>query len=73
MLTAADLNAPDSVDALLASVWEQLPSLEDFEGGIGGACARGKVKAFAEERVRGVLAARSLAVCDVVGSWLAHS
>ena len=53
MLTAADLNPPDDTAQFMLSFWEELASLDDDEG---RAEARGKLKAFAEERVAGVLA-----------------
>ena len=53
MLTAADLNPPDDTTQFMLSFWEELASLDDDEG---RAEARGKLKAFAEERVAGVLA-----------------
>ena len=53
MLTAADLNPPDDTAQFMLSFWEELASLDDDEG---RAEARGKLRAFAEERVAGVLA-----------------
>ena len=53
MLTAADLNPPDDTAQFMLSFWEEIASLDDDEG---RAEARGKLKAFAEERVAGVLA-----------------
>ena len=53
MLTAADLNPPEDMDAFLAAGWEQLGSLDEDEE--AGGPPRGKLKAFAEERVRGVI------------------
>lgn len=52
MLTAADLNPPDDIAEFMASFWEELASLDDEEG---RAVPKGKLKAFAEERVTGVL------------------
>ncbi len=52
MLTAADLNPPDDIAEFMASFWEELASLDDEEG---RAAPKGKLKAFAEERVAGVL------------------
>ena len=53
MLTAADLNPPDDTAQFMLSFWEEIASLDEDEG---RAEARGKLKAFAEERVAGVLA-----------------
>ena len=53
MLTAADLNPPADVGAFMASYWEQVRDLDEEDGGPQD--ARGKMKAFAEERVAGVL------------------
>lgn len=55
MLTAADLNPADDLPAFLAAFWEELGSLDEADG---GAVAKGKLKAFAEERVIGVLESR---------------
>lgn len=52
MLTAADLNPPDDIAGFMASFWEELASLDDEEGRVA---PKGKLKAFAEERVTGVL------------------
>lgn len=52
MLTAADLNPPDDTAQFMLSFWEEIASLDDDEG---RAEARGKLKAFAEDRVAGVL------------------
>lgn len=53
ILTAADLNPVDDVALFMASQWEQLGSLEEEFG--GPVKAKGGLKAFAEERVAGVL------------------
>ena len=53
MLTAADLNPPDDVTAFTNAYWEQVSDLDEEDG--GPAVAKGKLKAFAEERVAGVL------------------
>ena len=53
MLTAADLNPPHDVEAFMASYWNQILDLDEEDG--GPQAARGKLKAFAEERVAGVL------------------
>lgn len=52
MLTAADLNPPDDTAQFMLSFWEEIASLDEDEG---RAEARGKLKAFAEDRVAGVL------------------
>lgn len=52
MLTSADLNPPESVDALIAAYWLQVSDLEEENG---AARAGAKIRAFAEARVRGVL------------------
>jgi len=53
MLTAADLNPPQDTAVFVENYWQQLRTLDDLDG---GACkAHGKFKAFAEERVFGVL------------------
>ena len=53
LLTAADLNPPNDLQAFLESAWAQLGELGEDDG--GGTPAKGKLKAFAEERVVGVL------------------
>ena len=53
MLTAADLNPPDDVPSFMAAFWNQVSDLDSEDGGPQE--ARGKLKAFAEERVAGVL------------------
>ena len=53
MLTAADLNPPDDVRAFMDAYWNQVSDLDEEDG--GPAEAKGKLKAFAEERVAGVL------------------
>lgn len=52
MLTAADLNPPEDVPAFLAAFWEEIGSLDEDEG---RAVVPTKFRAFAEERVAGVL------------------
>lgn len=54
MLLAADLN-PAPAEEIIAGFWAQFQTLEDDDGGAGGDIPRGKLKAFAEERVAGVL------------------
>ena len=56
MLTAADLNPPYDVAEFMASFWKQVSDLDSEDGGPQD--ARGKLKAFAEERVEGVLGDR---------------
>ena len=53
MLTAADLNPPEDTGAFMAAFWNQILDLDEEDGGPQD--ARGKLKAFAEERVVGVL------------------
>lgn len=55
MLTAADLNPSVDPLQLIADFWAQLPTLEADEGGLGDDRPRAKLRAFAEERVTGVL------------------
>lgn len=52
MLTAEDLNPVGDIGVLTASFWEELGSLDEEDG---GTVVKGKLKAFAEERVAGVL------------------
>ena len=66
MLTAADLNPPDDVETFLASYWNQILDLDEEDG--GPQAVRGKMKAFAEERVVGVLG--SLKELDAIISSL---
>lgn len=53
MLTAADLNPPADVSAFMESFWKQISDLDIEDGGPQE--SRGKLKAFAEERVAGVI------------------
>ena len=53
MLTAADLNPPDDIQAFVDAYWSQVADLDEEDG--GPMTAKGKYKAFAEERVTGVL------------------
>ena len=53
MLTAADLNPPDDVQTFMNAYWDQISDLDEEDG--GPTKAKGKLKAFAEERVAGVL------------------
>lgn len=59
MLTAADLNPQATADEMIADFWAQLPTLDAEDGGFGGEKVGRKMQAFADERVRGVLAARA--------------
>ena len=52
MLTA-DLNPPDDVQTFMNAYWDQISDLDEEDG--GPTKAKGKLKAFAEERVAGVL------------------
>ena len=54
MLTAADLNPPDDIETFITVFWAQHDSLDEEDGG-SGEKVRGKLKTFAEDRVRGVL------------------
>ena len=53
MLTAADLNPPDDVQTFMNAYWDKISDLDEEDG--GPTKAKGKLKAFAEERVAGVL------------------
>ena len=53
MLTAADLNPPDDVQTFMNAYWDQISDLDEEDG--GPTKAKGKLNAFAEERVAGVL------------------
>ena len=53
MLTAADLNPPEDVRAFMDAFWNQISDLDEEDG--GGAKVKARMKAFAEERVAGVL------------------
>jgi transcription termination factor NusB len=61
MLTAADLNPVEDVEAMMAAYWQELASLDEEDG---GAVVSGKLKRFAEERTAGVLG--SLAEIDAL-------
>ena len=52
MLTAADLNPPADIPGFIADFWDELASLDEEDG---RAEVKGKLRAFAEERVTGVL------------------
>ena len=54
MLTAADLNPPDDVQAMMADYWQQISDLDEDAGGTM-IRPRRKLKEFAEQRVVGVL------------------
>lgn len=68
MLTAADLNPPDDVEQFIQSSWEEIGALDENEG---GGAAPGRLKAFAEERVRGVLGKRA-EIDGILASLLAN-
>ena len=53
MLTAADMNPTDDIQRFIADYWMQISDLDEEDG--VQTEARGKLKAFAEERVVGVL------------------
>ena len=53
MLTAADLNPPENIQAFIDGFWNQLADLDEEDGGTTE--VKGKLKVFAEERVAGVL------------------
>lgn len=53
MLTAADLNPPNDIPAFLEAFWAEMASLDEDEGRVE---PKAKYRAFAEERVTGVLA-----------------
>lgn len=55
MLTAADLNPPDDLLVFMLAFWRQVKSLDIEDGGSDGEEVRGKLRAFTEERVRGVM------------------
>ena len=61
MLTAADLNPAEDIEVFITGFWAQRDSLDEEDGGTGER-VRGKLKAFAEDRVRGVL--QNLAAID---------
>ena len=72
ILTAADLNPAVSAEEAIADFWAQLPTLERDEGGTDGQLPRGKIKAFAEERVIGVLARSAeidAVLADLLKDW----
>ena len=53
MLTAADMNPPDDVQTFMSASGGRTSDLDEEDG--GPTKAKGKLKAFAEERVAGVL------------------
>lgn len=55
MLTAADLNPPDDMLVFMLAFWKQIKSLDVEDGGSDGEDVRGKLRAFTEDRVKGVL------------------
>lgn len=69
MLTAADLNPWESAENVIAQFWEQLKTLESEDGGMNGAIPHGKLKAFVEERVAGVLTALT-EIDELLGRFL---
>ena len=69
MLTAADLNPPEDTRAFMDAYWAQIRDLDEEDG--GPMKAHGKLKAFAEERVAGVLGATK-EIDDVLVPLLDH-
>ena len=69
MLTAADLNPPEDTRAFMDAYWVQIRDLDEEDG--GPMKAHGKLKAFAEERVAGVLGATK-EIDDVLVPLLDH-
>jgi len=72
MLTAADLNPTATAEQVIADFWAQLPTLENDEGGTEGKLPGAKFKAFAEERVSGVLKNASeidALLADLLTEW----
>lgn len=59
MLTAADLNPGETAEKIINDFWAQVPTLDDEDGGTGGVSPHGKMKAFADERVIGVLGSQN--------------
>lgn len=55
MLTAADLNPPEDVEAMIESLWGEIAAGDE---NANSPVPRGKLRDFAEERVRGVLEKR---------------
>lgn len=62
MLTAIDLNRADDVKSVIDDFWAQLETLDSDDGGIEGVHVRNRIRAFADERVEGVVS--SLAEID---------
>lgn len=72
MLTAADLNPSESVDQVVADFWEQQPTLDEEDGGVEGLAVSAKLRAFADERVRGVTEHRAeidAAIVKLLDGW----
>ena len=67
MLTAADLNPPDDVQTFMNAYWDQISDLDEEDG--GPTKAKGKLKAFAEERGAGVLGSRK-ELDEILTPWL---
>ena len=61
MLTAADMNPPENIDAFCSYFWDELSDVAEAEG---SATKKAEMRAFAEERVKGVLA--NLAEIDAI-------
>lgn len=58
MISAADLNPPEKLDEFIEREWEMIESVEDKPLSPAQIKSRAPFKAFAEERVRGVLRER---------------
>lgn len=58
MIASADLNPPEKLDEFIEREWEMIESVEDKMLSPAQLKSRAPFKAFAEERVRGVLSER---------------
>ena len=65
MLTAADLNPPEDVEAFMLAFWQEMGDLDEEDGGIVKLVE--KYRRFAEERVTGVLATKAALDEELVG------
>ena len=54
MLTSADMNPPEDMEAFREMFWQEIATIDESEGGPGRR-VKGKMKTFAEERALGVL------------------
>jgi len=69
MLTAADLNPPQDIPSFMQAFWDEIATLDEDEG---RAVVRGKLRAFAEERVAGVLGSQKeidAALAALLDKW----